>query len=77
VHLKEHRPLILVPRETPLALPQLENMRRAVKAGAVLLPAMPGFYHGVKGVQDLIDFIVSRICDQLHVPNDLIHRWGT
>lgn len=77
VHLKEHRKLILVPRETPLALPQLENMRRAVKAGAVLLPAMPGFYHGVKGVQDLIDFIVSRICDQLHVPNDLIHRWGT
>jgi len=77
VHLKERRKLILVPRETPLSLPQLENMRRAVKAGAVLLPAMPGFYHGVKGVQDLIDFLVSRICDQLAVPNELIHRWGT
>lgn len=77
VHLKEHRKLILVPRETPLSLPQLENMRRALKAGAVLLPAMPAFYHDVKHVQDLVDFIVSRICDHLHVPNELIHRWGT
>ncbi len=77
VHLKEHRKLILVPRETPLSVLQLENMRRAAKAGVILLPAMPGFYHGVKGVQDLVDFVVSRICDQLDVPNDLIRRWGT
>lgn len=77
VHLKEGRKLILVPRETPLSVPLVENMRRAMKAGAVLLPAMPAFYHGVKSIQDLIDFIVSRICDQLGVPNELIHRWGT
>lgn len=76
VHLKEHRKLILVPRETPLSLVQLENMARAAKAGAVILPAMPGFYHGVTTIQDLVDFIVGRICDQLHVQNTLIRRWG-
>ncbi len=76
VHLKEHRKLILVPRETPLSLVQLENMTRAAKAGAVILPAMPGFYHGVTTIQDLVDFIVGRICDQLHVQNTLIRRWG-
>jgi 4-hydroxy-3-polyprenylbenzoate decarboxylase len=77
VHLKERRKLILVPRETPLSLMQLDNMRRAAEAGAVLLPAMPGFYHGVTSIQDLVDFIVARICDQLGVPNTLIQRWGT
>lgn len=77
VHLKEHRKLILVPRETPLSLIQLENMTRAAKAGAVILPAMPGFYHGVTTIQDLVDFIVGRICDQLHVQNTLIRRWGS
>jgi len=76
VHLKEHRKLILVPRETPGSLVQLENMTRAAKAGAVILPAMPGFYHGVTTIQDLVDFIVGRICDQLHVQNTLIRRWG-
>ena len=77
VHLKERRKLILVPRETPLSLVQLENMKRAVEAGAVVLPAMPGFYHGVTTIQDLIDFIVARICDQLAIANSLIRRWGT
>ncbi|MGO8751744.1 MAG: UbiX family flavin prenyltransferase [Thermoguttaceae bacterium] len=77
VHLKERRKLILVPRETPLSLFQLDNMRRAVEAGAILLPAMPGFYHGVTTIQDLVDFIVSRICDQLGVENGLINRWGS
>jgi 4-hydroxy-3-polyprenylbenzoate decarboxylase len=76
VHLKERRRLILVPRETPLSLVQLENMKRAAEAGAVILPASPGFYHGAAKVADLIDFVVSRICDQLGVENDLVRRWG-
>jgi 4-hydroxy-3-polyprenylbenzoate decarboxylase len=76
VHLKERRKLILVPRETPLSLVQLRNMERAVRAGAVVLPAMPGFYHGVTSIHDLVDFVVSRICDQLGIPNSLIRRWG-
>lgn len=77
VHLKEHRRLILVPRETPLSLIQLKNLTRAAEAGAVILPAMPGFYHGVTTIQDLVDFVVGRICDQLRVQNTLIRRWGS
>jgi len=77
VHLKERRKLILVPRETPLSLVQLDNMKRAAEAGAVVLPAMPGFYHGVTAVGDLVDFIVGRICDQLGIQNALIRRWGS
>jgi 4-hydroxy-3-polyprenylbenzoate decarboxylase len=77
VHLKERRKLILVPRETPLSVLQIENMHRAAQAGAVLLPAMPGFYHGAKTLQDLVDFVVARILDQLGVPHDLVKRWGT
>jgi flavin prenyltransferase len=76
VHLKERRKLILVPRETPLSLIHLDNMKRAAEAGAVILPAMPGWYHGVRSVQDLIDFVVARILDQLGVPHDLMQRWG-
>lgn len=76
VHLKERRPLILVPRETPLSLIQLDNMRKAAEAGAVILPAMPGWYHGVRSVQDLVDFVVARILDQLAVPHQLMKRWG-
>ena len=77
VHLKERRKLILVPRETPLSLVHLENMKRAAEAGAVILPAMPGFYHGVTSIQDLVDFVVARICDQLGILNALIRRWGS
>jgi len=77
VHLKERRKLILVPRETPLSVLQIENMHRAAQAGAVILPAMPGWYHGVQSVQDLIDFVVARILDQLDVPHELMRRWGT
>jgi len=77
VHLKERRKLILVPRETPLSLVQLDNMKRAAEAGAVILPAMPGFYHGVESVRDLVDFVVARICDQLAVQHALIRRWGS
>ncbi len=76
VHLKERRKLVLVPRETPLSLMQLDNLKRAAEAGAVVLPAMPGFYHGAKSIGDLIDFVVARICDQLGVANSLIKRWG-
>jgi flavin prenyltransferase len=77
VHLKERRKLILVPRETPLSMPQIDNMRRAVEAGAVMLPASPGFYHGPKSIDDLVDFVVGRICDQLGVEHHLTKRWGT
>lgn len=76
VHLKERRKLVLVPRETPLSLIQIDNMRRCAEAGAVVLPAAPGFYHGVKSVQDLVDFVVGRICDQLGVAHTLVRRWG-
>jgi 4-hydroxy-3-polyprenylbenzoate decarboxylase len=77
VQLKERRPLVLVPRETPLSTLQLENMHRLSQAGAVVLPAMPGWYHGVRTIRDLVDFVVARVCDQLHVPNTLITRWGS
>ncbi|WP_425396810.1 UbiX family flavin prenyltransferase [Aeoliella sp.] len=77
VHLKERRKLVLVPRETPLSLPAIDNMRRATEAGAVVLPASPGFYQGVESVKDLVDFVVSRILDQLGIDNGLVDRWGT
>lgn len=76
VHLKERRKLILVPRETPLGLIHLENMAAVTRAGAVVLPAMPGWYHRPNSLEDLIRFIVARICDQLGIANDLIGRWG-
>ena len=76
VHLKERRRLVVVPRETPLSLPQLKNMQAIHEAGAVVLPAAPGFYHGAASVADLVDFVVARICDQLGVPNALVRRWG-
>jgi 4-hydroxy-3-polyprenylbenzoate decarboxylase len=76
VHLKERRKLILVPRETPLSLVQLDNMRRAAEVGAIVLPASPGFYHAPKSIDDLVDFVVARICDQLGVAHDLMRRWG-
>jgi 4-hydroxy-3-polyprenylbenzoate decarboxylase len=76
VHLKESRKLVLVPRETPLSSIALENMHRLSVAGAVLLPAMPGWYHGVKSLDSLVDFVVSRILDQLDIDNQMIARWG-
>ncbi len=76
VHLKERRKLILVPRETPLSVIALDNMKRLAEAGAVILPAMPGFYHNPKSIADLVDFIVARICDQLGVRHELMKRWG-
>lgn len=77
VHLKERRKLVVVPRETPLSLPQLKNMQAIHEAGAVVLPAAPGFYARAETVADLVDFVVARVCDQLGVSNTLIPRWGT
>jgi flavin prenyltransferase len=76
VHLKERRRLILVPRETPLSLVHLENMVGVTRAGAVVLPAMPGWYHQPQSLDDLIGFVVARICDQLGVEHGLGARWG-
>ena len=76
VHLKERRTLIVVPRETPLGSIPLENMKRLADAGAVVLPAMPGFYHPPMTIHDLIDFVVGRICDQLGIRQELVRRWG-
>lgn len=76
VQLKERRPLVLVPRETPVSLSHIDNMRKATEAGAIMLPAAPGWYHGVDSLADLIDFVVARICDQLGVRNALMKRWG-
>ncbi len=76
VHLKERRKLVLVPRETPLSLVHLENMHKAAAAGAVVLPASPGFYHGAKTIDDLVDFVVARILDQFEIDHQLTKRWG-
>jgi 4-hydroxy-3-polyprenylbenzoate decarboxylase len=76
VHLKERRKLILVPRETPLSLIHLENMVRVTRAGAVVLPAMPGWYHHPRRLEDLVDFVVGRVCDQFGIHNALSPRWG-
>ncbi len=76
VMLKERRSLILVPRETPFSAIHLENMLRLARAGAVILPANPGFYHHPQGVQDLVDFVVARVLDHLGVPHTLVERWG-
>ncbi len=77
VHLKEHRKLIVVPRETPLSVLQLENMHRLAQAGVVVLPAAPGWYHGVNRLCDLVDFVVCRILDQLDITNHAMQRWGS
>src|SRR5262245_38463965 len=76
VHLKERRKLVIVPRETPLGLIQLRNLTSLAEAGAVVLPATPAFYTRPRSVQDMIDFVVGRICDQLGVEHQLLRRWG-
>jgi 4-hydroxy-3-polyprenylbenzoate decarboxylase len=75
VHLKERRKLVVVPRETPLSTFALENMHRLSVAGVTVLPAMPGWYHGVESLDDLVDFVVSRILDQFQIDNSIIARW--
>ena len=76
VHLKERRPLVIVPRETPISLIQIENMKRLARAGAFVLPPQPGFYQRPTTIGDLIDFVVARICDQIGIANNLSPRWG-
>lgn len=73
---KERRPLILVPRETPMATHHLENLARLSARGALVVPAAPGFYHRPRTVADMVDFIVQRVCDHLGVAVDLAPRWG-
>lgn len=75
VTLKEGRPLILVPRETPLNTIHLENMLKLARAGAVILPPMPAFYHHPSTIQDIVNQTVGRILDRLGLENDLVQRW--
>lgn len=76
VVLKERRKLILVVRETPLSEIHLENMLKLSRMGATIMPANPGFYHRPENLQQLVDFMVARILDQLELPHRLMARWG-
>jgi 4-hydroxy-3-polyprenylbenzoate decarboxylase len=76
VALKERRRLVLVTRETPLSAIHLQNMLRVTRAGAVVMPAAPGFYNRPQSVSDLVDFVVARALDQLGVEHQLVKRWG-
>ncbi len=76
VALKERRPLVLVPRETPLSAIHLENMLRLTRAGATIMPASPGFYNRPTRIEELVDFVVARVLDHLGVDNTLAIRWG-
>ena len=75
VTLKEQRKLVLVPRETPLSAIHLGNMLRLTRAGAVIMPASPGFYHRPEQISDLVEFVVARMLDQLGVEQKLVKRW--
>lgn len=76
VCLKEGRKLVIVPREAPFSTLHLENMLRLSRMGVVILPPNPGFYHHPQSIQDLVDFVVARILDQLGVEHRLMARWG-
>ena len=75
VALKERRPLIVVPRESPYATVHLENMTKLSNWGVVVLPASPGFYHSPQNIDDLVDFVVARILDQMGIEHNLGKRW--
>lgn len=75
VTLKERRKLIVVPRETPLSEIHIRNMLTVTQAGAVVLPAMPAFYHNPRSIADMVDMVVSRILDNLGIGNDIFKRW--
>ena len=77
VTLKESRLLVVVPRETPLSRIHFQNMLKLAEAGAVILPAMPGFYHKPTSLQDMIDQLVGKIIDQFNIRNNLSRRWGS
>jgi len=76
VMIKENRKLILVPRETPFSALHLENMLKLARLNVTILPANPGFYHHPQRIEDLVDFIVARVLDQLGIPHELMPRWG-
>ena len=76
VVIKEQRKLVLVVRETPLSAIHLENMLKLARLGVVILPPSPGFYQSPESINDLVDFVVSRILDQLDIDNDISERWG-
>ena len=76
VMLKERRPLVLVPRETPFSLVHLRNLTALSEAGAIVVPASPGFYQKPSTIDDLVDFVVGKVLDQLGVEHDLFRRWG-
>ncbi|WP_085446207.1 UbiX family flavin prenyltransferase [Magnetofaba australis] len=76
VAIKEQRPLIVVPRETPLSQIHLENMLKLAQMGVTILPAMPGFYNKPAQVEEMVDFVVARILDRLGVEHQLVDRWG-
>ncbi len=76
VTLKERRKLVVVPRETPLSAIHLRNMLALAEAGCHILPAMPGFYHRPKHLQDIVDFVVGRVLDAMGVENSIAPRWG-
>lgn len=77
VVIKESGRLVIVPRETPFSAIHLENMLKLSRLGVVILPANPGFYNRPTQVQEIVDFIVARVLDQLDVPHDLMARWGS
>jgi len=77
VALKEGRALVVVPRETPLSVVHLENMLKLARLGAIVLPAMPGFYHRPTTVAELVDFVVGKVLDRLQIPHQLVRRWRT
>lgn len=77
VCLKEHRRLLLVPREMPVSAIQLEHMHKLACLGVRILPASPGFYHMPQSISDLIDFVVARILQQMDIPHELIPQWGS